>query len=73
VQQSKLDAGIAEFREALRLDPNLARAYFGLGNAYKLQGKTQEAIEALEEFLQLSDDAELRVVAESLLTELKAP
>ena len=73
MQQSKLDAGIAEFREALRLDPTLARAHFGLGNAYKLQGRAEQAIEALEEFLRLNDDVELRAAAESLLTELKGP
>lgn len=71
VQQFQFDAGIAEFNEALRLNPNLTRAYFGLGNAYKLQGKNQEAIQALEKFLSLSDEADLRAIAESLLAELK--
>lgn len=71
VQQFQFEAGIAEFNEALRLNPNLTRAYFGLGNAYKLQGKKQEAIQALEKFLSLSDEADLRAIAESLLAELK--
>ncbi|MGQ9494224.1 MAG: tetratricopeptide repeat protein [Anaerolineae bacterium] len=71
VQQFQFDAGIAEFQEALRLNPNLIRAYFGLGNVYKLQGKNQEAIQALEKFLSLSSEADLRSIAESLLTELK--
>ncbi|MBC7232182.1 MAG: tetratricopeptide repeat protein [Chloroflexi bacterium] len=71
VQQFQLEAGIAEFKEALRLNPDLTRAYFGLGNAYKLQGNKQEAIQALEKFLSLSNEADLRAIAESLLAELK--
>lgn len=71
VQQFQFEAGIAEFKEALRLNPNLTRAYFGLGNAYKLQGNREEAVQALEKFLLLSTEADLRTIAESLLTELK--
>jgi hypothetical protein len=58
----------------LRLNPGLGRSYFGLGNAFKLQGKNQEAVEALEQFLAVGDsDAQLRAIAESLLAELGAP
>ncbi len=44
---------------ALAEDPNSANAYLALGGVYELQGKTGEAIDALEKASELTTDATL--------------
>ena len=44
---------------ALTEDPNSANAYLALGGVYELQGKTGEAIDALEKASELTTDATL--------------
>lgn len=46
-QQQKLDESIAESKEAIRLKPDSAKAYYVLALALSTQGKKQEAIQNL--------------------------
>ena len=60
-EQEAWDQAIAEFDEAVRLDPQLGLAYLGLGYSYALgPGDMARAIPALEKYLQLVPDAENR-------------
>jgi len=63
--QEKWDEAIAEFQEAIRLDPEFGDAYWGLGYGYANKGEFQKAIEALEKYLQLVPDASDRAQVES--------
>ena len=47
------DRAIADYNEALRLDPNYAAAYLGRGNAYYLKGDYARARADWEKALQL--------------------
>jgi tetratricopeptide (TPR) repeat protein len=40
----RVDIAILHFKEAIRLDPTLASAYYNLGNAYMIQGQPNEAL-----------------------------
>ena len=60
-----LGDAIAEFQEAIRLDPEFPWAYMGLGYSYAWQGNLAEAIEALETYLRLAPNAENRADVEA--------
>jgi tetratricopeptide (TPR) repeat protein len=47
LEQGEAEQGIADFREALRINPNFARAHYNLGNALDGQGRTGEGIAEL--------------------------
>lgn len=47
---------IEAFREALRLKPNFAVAWFELGGTYDIQGQFDKAVEAYQEALRLRPD-----------------
>src|SRR5262249_55078260 len=47
------DAAIAEYKEAIRLDPNYAAAHYNLGNALYAQNKRDEAIAAYRKAIEL--------------------
>jgi hypothetical protein len=64
-QQEKWDEAIAEFQEAIRLDPEFGAAYEGLGYSYVRKGEFAQAIEALEKYLQLEPDASDRTQVET--------
>ena len=51
--QGKYDEAIESFDEAIRLDPNDAKAWNSKGNALNSQGKYDEAIESFEEAIRL--------------------
>jgi tetratricopeptide (TPR) repeat protein len=51
--QGKLAEAIAEFREAIRLQPNLTDVHINLGNALRGQGKPEEAIAEFREAIRL--------------------
>ena len=68
--QGKLDDAVAEFRRANELDANLAEPYLGLGSVYQLQGKVDLAINALQKYLELSDDPTWRAEAQRMLDTL---
>ena len=55
-QQGKLDEAIAEYRTAIRLQPDLAVAHYNLGNALKDQGKLDEAIAEYRTAIRLQPD-----------------
>lgn len=60
------DKAIVEFEEAIRLDPQFAIAYLGLGYSYAFgPGDYAKAVQALEKYLQLEPDAEHRADIES--------
>ncbi len=46
--QHKLDVALAEFQEAVRLNPELAEGHRKLGEAYKEAGKLEKAADSLE-------------------------
>lgn len=50
------EEAIPELQRVLRLDPERARAYVNLGDAYLAVGDTLAAISAYERFLEISDD-----------------
>jgi tetratricopeptide (TPR) repeat protein len=53
VGQGKVDEAIAQYREALRVDPSYAKADFNLGLAMERQGRMNEASAAYREALQV--------------------
>jgi tetratricopeptide (TPR) repeat protein len=48
-QQGQLEAAIAQYQEAIRLNPNMAEAYLNMGAALAGIGKQSEAIAAYRE------------------------
>ena len=71
-QQEKWDEAIAEFQEAIRLDPAFSAAYLGLGYSYVSKGEFQKATEALEKYLQLEPGADNRAQVESDIQQMRA-
>lgn len=67
----RLDEAVAAYREAIRLDANVARTYFVLARALNAQGLTQEAIKELETVLDLSTNPDLTARAQQLLDQLR--
>ncbi|MBA2243773.1 MAG: protein kinase [Gemmatimonadetes bacterium] len=61
-----------QLSRAIRSDPNRAVAYANLADARAALGDTIAAIAALEQFLNLSDDARQRAIASRRLRELQA-
>src|ERR1700730_8886688 len=55
-KQHQIDVEITEFREAARIDPNLADAYLNLGAAYMEKHDYGAAIMPLKRALELSPD-----------------
>ncbi|MDR1837380.1 MAG: tetratricopeptide repeat protein [Treponema sp.] len=49
----RFDEAIAELTQAIRLDPNLAEAYYNRGNAYHLKGDYDRAIADYEAALRI--------------------
>ena len=70
-QTGNYDQGIELYNRALQINPRLALAYFGLGTLYLQKGETAAAREALNQFLTLSDDPDLRTRAQEMLAELQ--
>src|SRR5262245_37447151 len=50
------DAAIAQYQEAVRLDPRAVRAYSNLGVAHAGRGETEEAIQAYQKAIALQPD-----------------
>jgi tetratricopeptide (TPR) repeat protein len=66
------DEAIAEFQEAIRLDPKFGPAYLGLGYGYALGPRDlAKAIEALETYLRLVPDADDRAQVEADIQEMR--
>ncbi len=65
---SAFDAAIAEYREAIRIQPDYADAYEQLGWVYRLEGKLAEAMTAVGEGLRFKpDDVELAILRSALV------
>jgi tetratricopeptide (TPR) repeat protein len=54
--QGKLDQAIAEYREAIRINPRYSSALLDLGNALNAQGKPDEAIVFYHEVIRIRPD-----------------
>lgn len=52
-QERQFDKAVDAFREAIRLDPNLAAAYALLGRAYLVMGRTSDALAPTQTFARL--------------------
>lgn len=50
----RLNSAIREYEEAIRINPNFAIAYYGLGDAYLSQFRSQEAIKCFQRFIELA-------------------
>ncbi len=55
-KQNRLHEAIADYREALRLDPNSADTHYNLGNALRDDGCAEEAVECFRRALKLDGD-----------------
>jgi tetratricopeptide (TPR) repeat protein len=56
MDQGQIEDAIAEFEEAIRLDPDNALAHFNLGVAYQYQGKLDQAIAEYQEAISIDPD-----------------
>mgnify|MGYP000294837845 CR=1 FL=1 len=61
--EALLDQGVAEFRRALDLNPNLPQAYFSLGVVHNLRGQAQEALDMFKRFQELDDGSDPQATA----------
>ncbi len=66
-----LNEAEAEFLSARQFNPDLPETYLGLGAIYAAQGKVQEARDAFQRVLALSQDAAIRAEAERQLQYLR--
>jgi len=66
----QLERAIADFDEAIRLDPKYVVAYGNRAIAYKLQGNKIKAIADFERFLALASDPRLIQIAKQQVEEL---
>ncbi len=67
-----LPQAIADYNQALTIDPSSADTYFARGMAFKRGGDAQSAIADFRVVLELGDDF-LRTEAQTQLQELGAP
>ena len=57
IDSAKLpDNAIAEFKEAIRLDPKYTEAYYDLGLAYKMKGMDKDAIKTFKKAIEIKPD-----------------
>ena len=64
-------AALADFSRALKLDSELAQAYFNRGFLYKLQGQMTKASEDLERFQELTDNPKWIQIVKQQLSVIK--
>ena len=70
LEQRLLKIAIADFDEAIRLDPKYIVAYGNRAIAYKMQGNRTKAISDFEKFISLSSDPRMIQVAKQQIKEL---
>ena len=62
-ERGQAEEALAEYNEALRLDPNFAVAYFNRGQTYFALGQPRKAVQDYAEAIRLDPDrAQLRLV-----------
>ena len=62
-ERGQADEALAEYNEAIRLDPNFAVAYFNRGQTYFVLGQPQQAVQDYAEAIRLNPDrAQVRLV-----------
>ena len=72
LEQNRAGDALESFRAALESEPNNAEAVRGMGMAYAMQGKDQEALQAYAKYLRLMPSAsDARDIRRSI-AELKA-
>ncbi len=54
--QKQFDAAIESYKEAIKLNPNLASAYLGIGTAYGSVGRAGDAFEPMKTAVRLAPD-----------------
>ena len=67
------EAALADFKEAIRLDPYNVSAYYGLANLYRRLGREEEWKSTLEQFNQLSQAGHQGVSSSCLLYTSPSP
>lgn len=70
LEQRQINRAIADFSEAVRLDPKYAVAYGNRAMAYKLLGDKAKAISDFEKFISLASDPRMIQVAKQQIKEL---
>ncbi len=72
--QAGLEKAISQIELAIELNPELPQPYYALGEAYRLAGDLEQAIQNFETFLALDDgsDAKASAMALQTLEQLKA-
>ena len=70
--KGEFDQAIADFDQAIALQPDLADAYYNRGNAYAHKGEYDRAIEDFRKVVEVSDNPAMRQYAEGRLQELGA-
>ncbi len=70
LEQRQLERAIADFDEAVRLDPKYTVAYGNRAIAYKQQGNKTKAISNFEKFIALASDPRLIQIAKQQIKEL---
>jgi tetratricopeptide (TPR) repeat protein len=70
LEQRQLKKAIADFDEAVRLDPKYTVAYGNRAIAYKQQGNKTKAISNFEKFIALASDPRLIQIAKQQIKEL---
>ena len=72
-EQKRYEEAIAQFNEAIRLDPQLTNAYYKRGNAYDDLGQYERAIQDYDEAIRLdpqyADAYANRAIAHTILGE----
>jgi len=56
VQEKQFDKAVESFKQAIRLDANLADAYHGLGSVYVNMGRSSDALEPMKTAARLDPD-----------------
>jgi len=71
INMKKPHIAVLKFQEALRKNPRYGDAYIGLGKAYRMLGRINDAIQAYERYLQLHPNGPSASIARNALRLLK--
>ncbi|HEY9788276.1 MAG TPA: tetratricopeptide repeat protein [Candidatus Obscuribacterales bacterium] len=68
---AEFSRAIAEYKQAMRLEPGLTSALFNMAGCYERNGELSKAIEAYEDYLRKDKDRERGVVATNMIATLR--